>query len=300
MPQAIRDGILVVLIISGPLVLAAAAIGLIIGILQAATQVQEQTIGSAVKIIGIFGLIIFAGFWMYQYLNQYTTKALSSAFRFVPNQAQKAIPSNASDDDMFNATFDGEDVGDRPLMILAPERLEEKNIPANGIPAGVPYLGAPDIPTAPTITKQPPLPPVENIPKPSTKLELPMSNFQEPKLPPKIPQPSQPKVPELKIPEPKIPEPKIPEPKIPEPKISEPKTPEQPTGQSNKIEITQPENPEKQDNPSNKQESVPNEPVINQNEIQIIQEKPIESTTPIPEGIMSEMIDDATNPSWLN
>ncbi len=290
MPQAIRDGILVVLIISGPLVLAAAAIGLIIGVLQAATQVQEQTIGSAVKIIGIFGLIIFAGFWMYQYLNQYTTKALSSAFRLVPHQGQKVIPSNASDDNMFNATFDGEDVGDRPLMVIAPERLEEKNIPANGIPVGVPYLGAPEIPTAPTITKQPPLPPVENIPKPSTKLELPMSDFQEPKAPPRIPQPSQPKVPEFKIPEPKIPEPKMPE----------PKTPEQLTGQSNKIETKQLENPEKQDNPSNKQEPVPNEPAVNQNEIQVMQEKPIESATPIPEGIMSEKLDDANNPSWLN
>ncbi len=279
MPQAIRDGILVVLIISGPLVLAAAAIGLIIGILQAATQVQEQTIGSALKIIGIFALIIFAGFWMYQYLNQYTTKALSSAFRFVPHQAQKVIPSNASEDDKFNATFDEEDVGDRPLMVIAPEKLEEKNIPANGIPAGVPYLGAPDIPTAPMITKQPPLPPVENIPKPATKLELPMSDFQELKSIPKIPQPPQPKVPEPKIPGPNI--------------------PEQLNGQPNKAEIKQPVDLGKQDNPSNKQESIPNEPVVNQNEPKLIQENLIPAT-PIPGGIMPEKPDDENNPSWLN
>ena len=95
MPQAVRDGIIVVLVISGPLVMAAAFIGLVVGILQAATQVQEQTIGSALKIIGVFGIMIFAGFWMYQYLNQYTSRSLSAAFTSVTRQTQKARKENA-------------------------------------------------------------------------------------------------------------------------------------------------------------------------------------------------------------
>ena len=116
MPQAVRDGIIVVLIISGPLVLAAAFIGLLIGILQAATQVQEQTIGSALKIIGVFTLIIFAGFWMYQYLNQYTLRTFTTAFTVVPHRTQKVIPPGAKEDEDFKDQFE-----ERPLKVEPPE-----------------------------------------------------------------------------------------------------------------------------------------------------------------------------------
>ncbi|MBI3591526.1 MAG: flagellar biosynthetic protein FliQ [Candidatus Melainabacteria bacterium] len=185
MPQAIRDGIVVVLVISGPLVLAAAFIGLLIGILQAATQVQEQTIGSALKIIGVFAIIIFAGFWMYQYLNQYTARTLSSAFTFVPRQTQKAIPAHVSDensneDDKFNVRFEGESEAEKPLKVIPPEKLEEQNLPKGAIPAGIPYLGSPGIPKSPPISKLLP----SNLPKlPKQPLgpKLPLADFQEPK-----------------------------------------------------------------------------------------------------------------------
>lgn len=150
MPQAIRDGIIVVLIVSGPLVLAAALIGLVIGVLQAATQVQEQTIGSALKIIGVFALIIFAGFWMYQYLSQYASRTLNSAFYFVPKQSQKAVPTDAFDDNKFNITFDEEDI---PVPVLPKAEKIEEDLPQVGIPPGVPYVGAPTIPKPPKITK---------------------------------------------------------------------------------------------------------------------------------------------------
>ena len=174
MPQAVRDGIIVVLVISGPLVLAAAFIGLIIGVLQAATQVQEQTIGSALKIIGVFALIIFAGFWMYQYLNQYTSKTLSSAFTFVPRQTQKAVPSDAFSDEQFNAAFEG---ADKPIEVIKPEKLED-NLPPGGAPQGAPYLGAPEIPKPPAQVKLQPPPPPE-LPKQITKPVIPPSNLQE-------------------------------------------------------------------------------------------------------------------------
>ncbi len=151
MPQAVRDGIIVVLIVSGPLVLAAALIGLVIGILQAATQVQEQTIGSALKIIGVFGLIIIAGFWMYQYLNQYATRTLNSAFSFVPKQSQKAVPTGAFDENKFNITFDEENEIPVPKLPKA-EKIEEL-LPQGGVPPGVPYAGAPEVPNPPQITK---------------------------------------------------------------------------------------------------------------------------------------------------
>lgn len=92
MPQAIREGIFTILFISGPLVILAAGLGLTIGIIQAATQVQEQTLGSAVKIIGLFVALIISGFYMFQYLSKYATENVERAFKLVPTLGAKALP----------------------------------------------------------------------------------------------------------------------------------------------------------------------------------------------------------------
>ena len=155
MPEAIRDGILVVLIISGPLVLAAAIIGLVVGILQAATQVQEQTIGTAVKIIGIFALMVVSGFWMFQYLNQYMTKTITTAFTFVPRRTQKVLPSDAYE------SANAPDLGERinanappppPIQLIEPEKIESK-IPTTSQAPGSGILGSPQIPKPPSRTE---------------------------------------------------------------------------------------------------------------------------------------------------
>lgn len=179
MPTAIRDGVIVILVISGPLVLAAAFIGLAIGILQAATQVQEQTIGSALKIIGVFAMIIFAGFWMYQYLRNYTFRTLTSAFTFIPQQTQKAVPKDAFKDDDFNIRFEGEEPN-KPIKLIKPERLEVESLPGGEEPSlGAPYLGAPEIPKPPQVTKISP-PSLPELPEAPLKTRLPLSDFQEP------------------------------------------------------------------------------------------------------------------------
>lgn len=187
MPQAIRDGIIVVLVISGPLVLAAAFIGLVVGILQAATQVQEQTIGSALKIIGVFALIIVAGFWMYQYLNQYTTRTFANAFTFIPRQTQKAVPSGAFEEEEFQESFkeksDLEEAFSRPLK-AEPLSIEGTGSKATegGLPPGIPYLGAPDIPKPPVLSKiLPPEIKVQKFPKELLKPVVPLADYQEPK-----------------------------------------------------------------------------------------------------------------------
>jgi len=92
MPQAIREGIFTILFISGPLVILAAGLGLTVGIIQAATQVQEQTLGSAVKIIGLFLAIIIFGFYMFGYLRNYATENISRAFRLVPQLGDYIMP----------------------------------------------------------------------------------------------------------------------------------------------------------------------------------------------------------------
>lgn len=178
MPTAVRDGVIVILVISGPMVLTAAFIGLAIGILQAATQVQEQTIGSALKIIGVFALVIFAGFWMYQYLRNYTFRTLTSAFTFIPQQTQKAVPKDAFKDDDFNVRFEGEEPN-KPIKLIKPERLEIESLPGGEPSLGAPYLGAPEIPKPPQVTKILP-PSIPELPEAPVKTKLPLSDFQEP------------------------------------------------------------------------------------------------------------------------
>ena len=59
--EYLSKGFMTMLAISMPCVLTAAAIGLVVGILQAVTQVQEQTIAAAPKIFAVFFVIIVGG-----------------------------------------------------------------------------------------------------------------------------------------------------------------------------------------------------------------------------------------------
>lgn len=61
----LQDAVYTVLIVSAPMTLIALAIGLIVSILQATTQLHEATLAFVPKIIGVFlALVIFAGFMM--------------------------------------------------------------------------------------------------------------------------------------------------------------------------------------------------------------------------------------------
>ena len=188
MPEAIRDGILVVLVISGPLVMAAAIIGLLIGILQAATQVQEQTIGSALKIIGVFALMIALGFWMYQYLSNYTSKTITSAFTFVPKQNRKAVPHYAFEERRGRQL---QQQVPQEIPIIKPEKLEA-NVPLkpfqSTLPPGTPALGRPEIPKPPEVKEI--LPPQPQIPEAAPQIQqlVPLSDTKEPQPIPEAPQ----------------------------------------------------------------------------------------------------------------
>lgn len=52
------------LMLSAPLLLSALAIGLLVSIFQAATQINEMTLSFIPKLLGIFLVLIFAGPWM--------------------------------------------------------------------------------------------------------------------------------------------------------------------------------------------------------------------------------------------
>ena len=70
------------ILISAPVLVAGVAIGLVIGLLQALTQIQEQTIGTVLKILGMVVVIAWLLSWM-------TLKLLDFSYDLYTN-----IPNN--------------------------------------------------------------------------------------------------------------------------------------------------------------------------------------------------------------
>jgi len=76
-----RDALFMVLLLAGPAMLAALLIGLIISILQATTQIQDQMLNLVPKIVGVFVVILVLGSWLLNSAVTYTTNLYSQ----IPN-----------------------------------------------------------------------------------------------------------------------------------------------------------------------------------------------------------------------
>lgn len=63
--EVIRQTIMAVLIGSGPVLIVALGVGLVIAFFQALTQIQEMTLTFVPKIIAIFGILVFTMPFMY-------------------------------------------------------------------------------------------------------------------------------------------------------------------------------------------------------------------------------------------
>jgi flagellar biosynthetic protein FliQ len=59
-----RDSMGITLMIAAPILLTVLAIGLLVSIFQAATQINEQTLSFIPKLVGVFVALMFAGPWM--------------------------------------------------------------------------------------------------------------------------------------------------------------------------------------------------------------------------------------------
>jgi flagellar biosynthetic protein FliQ len=66
-----RQAIEVTLLLSGPLLLVALVIGLIVSIFQAATQINEATLSFIPKLVGTLLVLLLAGPWMLQLFVDY-------------------------------------------------------------------------------------------------------------------------------------------------------------------------------------------------------------------------------------
>ncbi len=92
--EYLAKGFLIMLAISMPCVLVAAGIGLVVGILQAVTQVQEQTIAAAPKILGVFLVIIIGGVGFIKLLTNLFQEGMVLAFQQVPQSENYVLDAD--------------------------------------------------------------------------------------------------------------------------------------------------------------------------------------------------------------
>ena len=59
-----REALVVSLLVSGPPLVAALAVGLVVGVLQAATQVQEPTVAVVPRLAAVLGALAVAAPWI--------------------------------------------------------------------------------------------------------------------------------------------------------------------------------------------------------------------------------------------
>ena len=73
-----RQAIEVTLLMSAPILLASLAVGLIVSIFQAATQINESTLQFVPKLVIMFVVLLLVGPWMLQYMMDYIQRLFES------------------------------------------------------------------------------------------------------------------------------------------------------------------------------------------------------------------------------
>jgi flagellar biosynthetic protein FliQ len=73
-----REAIIMTLLISSPLLLAGMAVGLVIGLLQAITQVQEQTISFVPKLVAMVVVLALTLPWLIAQMVDYSQDLINN------------------------------------------------------------------------------------------------------------------------------------------------------------------------------------------------------------------------------
>lgn len=72
--EILQGALLVALKLTAPLLIVSIAIGLIVAIFQAATQIHEQTLTFVPKVLAIALLLLVLGSWMMTVMNDYVSE----------------------------------------------------------------------------------------------------------------------------------------------------------------------------------------------------------------------------------
>ena len=78
-----RNAIMLALLIAGPMLIVALLVGLTVSVLQAVTQIQEQTLAFVPKLVGVGLIFLFALPWILQLMVKYTTELFRSLPSFM-------------------------------------------------------------------------------------------------------------------------------------------------------------------------------------------------------------------------
>ena len=73
-----QQGLYMLLMVSAPILLTVLAIGLVVSIFQAATQIHEATLSFVPKVVGAVAVLAIAGPWMLTTLVEYLQRTLQS------------------------------------------------------------------------------------------------------------------------------------------------------------------------------------------------------------------------------
>jgi len=73
----VQQALLVTMMVSAPLLLAALVTGLLVSIFQAATQINEMTLSFIPKLLAIFAVMLAAGPWMMATLLDYMRQLIT-------------------------------------------------------------------------------------------------------------------------------------------------------------------------------------------------------------------------------
>jgi type III secretion protein S len=80
--QLTYQALLLILIISGPPILISTILGLFVAVFQAATQIQEQTLSSMVKLIAVVATLLVLGGWLGAQITQYATGIFENFYKW--------------------------------------------------------------------------------------------------------------------------------------------------------------------------------------------------------------------------
>lgn len=78
-----QDAIRTILMVSAPMLIFSLAVGLIVSIIQAVTQIQEATLAFVPKIIAVLLSLIIFGPWILKVITQFTTDLLTNVNLYI-------------------------------------------------------------------------------------------------------------------------------------------------------------------------------------------------------------------------
>lgn len=76
-----REGIWVMILVAAPMMIAGLVVGVVIALFQALTQIQEQTLSFAIKLIAVFATLMLMARWISGEIYNYTVSVFDLFYK---------------------------------------------------------------------------------------------------------------------------------------------------------------------------------------------------------------------------